>query len=241
MAHRAYPARCCRGSDLSPSSNSEVAYPFEPRLLLDDPVRMARLLAAARSQSGGMSPRRLEGPGASTSGSLTPRIAQASGGALPHMQASLTIGGGSSSGGSAPGTPRFVLSWLAAPGSEATGAAGNGSGGKELATTMDAVRGSAAGKDSATAALPKNSSPSKTGKTSAAQVEQSSGNLVFAPQAKVCPKGTNEASAARRGALAVACEEFCLQAPLLMAQAGLRNLRVHPRTSYMPNLPTLLS
>jgi hypothetical protein len=174
-------------------AGSEVSYTFEPRLVLDDPLRMARLMAAARgSQGSSLSPRLLEGgqgqgsPG-KAAGSLAPRIAQSAGGVLPPIQAALTIGSapGSSSGGSGPGTPRFTLSWLAPPAADAA----RGSGTEVTAATApaapaaakDAVRRSSTAKDSAPAA-PRQASASKPAAKAprtVAQVEQEGGNLVF--------------------------------------------------------------
>jgi hypothetical protein len=161
---------------------------FEPpRLVLEDPARLARLMQAARSSSNA-SPRRLEGP--TSGGNLTPRIAGGAGGA-PAMQASLTMVGGS---GSSTGVPRFVLSWLGGP--------ADASGSGVAASAPDVVRGAAAdapAKDTAAAAVAAapGGSPVKAafgGKVAPASkgpahIEPQNGTLVFSPQAKVGPWG----------------------------------------------------
>jgi hypothetical protein len=169
-----------------------AAYAFEPRLLLDDPAKMARLMQAARSQSGGSSPRLLEAPSTSSGGSLTPRINQ--GGSIMHAALpvpSLTIGH-CTSGGSGSGTPRFVLSWLGGGSGGAAGVSGRDVAAAE-AVVEDAVRGRRADTPKDAAAIaPAAVARSPTKPTGAAasgkanmQVEQQSGTLVFSPQSKV--------------------------------------------------------
>jgi len=94
------------------------ALSFQPRLLLDDPARMTRLMQAAAAHGAASTPRLLEGPSAATAsgGSITPRMHRDAAPTPRAMQAALTFTSTSSKGGSS-GAPTFTLSWRGADGS----------------------------------------------------------------------------------------------------------------------------
>lgn len=162
---------------------------FEPRLLLDDPAKMARLVqAAASAQSGSSTPQLLEGPSATTaSGGLTPHVGRD----VPAprtMQAALTIGSSGSSSGS--GTPRFMLSWL---GSGAEGATASASSDTSITAVNQAgERLKDVGSTNADKAADVHAKAAAGGSVksgglskSCGQVDQQGGTLVFSPQTKV--------------------------------------------------------
>lgn len=188
-----------------PRPRSGTPLEFKPQLLLEDTAKIARLMQAARTQSGGATPRLLEGPGMAAG--LSPR------GALqlqPRM--ALTIGGagsGSSSSRSG-GSPSFVLSWLGSTSSPASSGSTGSSGGEGSGrgngapapgsagllaaaphagppSVQDAVKGAAKRKDAAPAAAPAppgRPSPSKAAKA-VVHVQEQDGHLVFSPAHKV--------------------------------------------------------
>ena len=165
---------------------------FKPSLLLEDPAKIARLMQAARAQTGSMSPRMLEC--SSMAGSLTPRMA---GGQLPRMQAALTIGS-SVAGTAGSGSPSFVLSWLGGAGASgqpqrsATAAAPATTAAPQVAPPVKDVVKRSGARDAAPAliapAAPNKRSPSKAAaaaKVSNMQVQEQDGNLVFSTTSKV--------------------------------------------------------
>jgi hypothetical protein len=104
-----------------PQPSAAPSLSFQPRLLLDDPARMTRLVQAAAAASAANTPRLLEGPSAATAsgGSATPRLARDSVAAL-----TLTAGSAGRGLGKKGGTaPLFTLSWLAGAAGDAGGAA----------------------------------------------------------------------------------------------------------------------
>jgi hypothetical protein len=187
LGHPPFPtAHCPPHGAPSLRPRSESSYTFTPpTLLLEDPAKMARLMQAAlsASTSGPCSPRLLDGPGASSSGGLTPRFSrELSGGRA--AQAALTISG--ASGGAGSSTPRFTLSWLgggSGGGGDAAAASGQGSSEAkqpQLAPDVDAARDA---KPAAAAAV-RGSPPKPARRSSSGRIEEG-GNLVFSTQAKV--------------------------------------------------------
>ncbi|KAI8466472.1 MAG: hypothetical protein J3K34DRAFT_433775 [Monoraphidium minutum] len=186
-----------RAAPAQPSGGE--SYTFAPRLLLEDPAKMARLVQAAIAQgsSGAASPRLLEGTRAAAGGgNLTPRIARDAPGQR-SMQAALTISGTGSGPGAA--TPRFTLSWLGGAADGALAAAGSSPGGDaprpereqprvsdgrqaDRGAPSDAARskGADTAKDGREAV---SGSPTKAAGRVSSHVEQG-GNLVFSAQAK---------------------------------------------------------
>ena len=189
------------------AAGAAAEFTIEPRLLLDDPARMARLMQAARAQSGGGSPRLLEsngsgggsGAGSSSSG-LTPRLMHGSigGGATPPLM--LTVGSGNGAP-AAPGAPRLVLSWLSGSGGSGEGAASASADGvqdavpaqpkdasppkrKAIAAPGAASAAAAAAPAARSKPAAAASSPSKA--KAPVQIEQHGDNLVISKQAKVC-------------------------------------------------------
>lgn len=157
--------------------SSTPSYVFQPKLLLEDPARMARLMQAAARQAP-------NSPRAGSNGGLTPRIA--GGGPAPPMHAALTIGSGSSVKGS--DAPRFVLSWLNTAAESKAAATQLGSAGLPGAL-KDAVSERAdTSKDGREAVAQASCSVAAAGsgspKVSIGRVEQEGGNLVFSSESK---------------------------------------------------------
>jgi len=180
------------GAVLTLSNGAASAYSFKPRLVLDDPGKMARLMRVARSQGGSSSPRLLVGGSSSNSGSLTPRASGMMTGSSSSMQSPTLVMGAVSS---APGTPRFVLSWLGGGGGVATsGGSGTGAArameGAGMGAASDAGAHQVASSELPDAVRGKSldSSPTKAAPASSSapvHVEQQGGTLVFSPQSKV--------------------------------------------------------